>query len=40
MFYILQLSYAGGYGGKDIWMSTYSKKDKAWGQPVNLGPSS
>lgn len=30
---------AGGYGGKDIWMSTYSKKDKAWGQPVNLGPS-
>ncbi len=30
---------AGGYGGKDIWMSTYNKKDKAWGQPVNLGPS-
>ena len=30
---------AGGYGGKDIWMSTYSKKDKTWGQPVNLGPS-
>jgi peptidoglycan-associated lipoprotein len=30
---------AGGYGGKDIWMSTYSKKDKSWSQPVNLGPS-
>ncbi len=30
---------SGGYGGKDIWMSTYSKKDKSWGQPVNLGPS-
>lgn len=30
---------AGGYGGKDIWMSTYDKKGKAWGQPVNLGPS-
>jgi peptidoglycan-associated lipoprotein len=30
---------AGGYGGKDIWMSTYNKKDKSWGQPVNLGPS-
>ena len=30
---------AGGYGGKDIWMSTYDKKSKAWGQPVNLGPS-
>lgn len=29
----------GGYGGKDIWMSTYDKKGKAWGQPVNLGPS-
>ncbi len=28
----------GGYGGKDIWMSVYNKKDKAWGQPVNLGP--
>ena len=28
----------GGYGGKDIWMSTYDKKAKAWGQPVNLGP--
>ncbi len=28
----------GGYGGKDIWMSTYNKKEKAWGQPVNLGP--
>ncbi len=30
---------SGGYGGKDIWMSTYSKKEKSWGQPVNLGPS-
>lgn len=29
---------SGGYGGKDIWMSTYDKKEKAWGQPVNLGP--
>lgn len=29
---------AGGYGGKDIWKSTYNKKDKAWGEPVNLGP--
>ncbi len=29
---------AGGYGGKDIWMSSYDKKSKAWGQPVNLGP--
>ena len=29
---------SGGYGGKDIWMSTYDKKGKSWGQPVNLGP--
>lgn len=28
----------GGYGGADIWMSTYDKKSKSWGQPVNLGP--
>lgn len=28
----------GGYGGKDIWMSTYDDKGKTWGQPVNLGP--
>ncbi len=31
----------GGYGGNDIWMTTYEGKgkDKTWGQPVNLGPS-
>ncbi len=29
----------GGYGGKDIWMSTYNDKGKAWGDPVNCGPS-
>ncbi len=28
---------SGGYGGKDIWKSTM--EGKAWGQPVNLGPS-
>jgi len=27
----------GGFGGSDIWMSTYDAKAKAWGQPVNLG---
>jgi len=27
----------GGFGGKDIWMSKYDKKAKAWGQPENLG---
>ena len=29
----------GGKGKNDIWKSTYTKKDKAWGQPVNLGAS-
>lgn len=28
----------GGQGGKDIWFVTYSKRSKAWGDPVNLGP--
>jgi peptidoglycan-associated lipoprotein len=29
----------GGYGGTDIWMSSYNKKDKTWGPAVNAGPS-
>jgi peptidoglycan-associated lipoprotein len=29
----------GGQGGKDIWMSSFDKKTKTWGSPVNLGPS-
>lgn len=28
----------GGLGGRDIWMSKFDKKSKAWGNPVNLGP--
>jgi len=28
----------GGYGGKDLWYSTYNKKEKRWDPPVNLGP--
>lgn len=28
----------GGYGGKDLWFVTYSKRSKTWGDPVNLGP--
>jgi peptidoglycan-associated lipoprotein len=28
----------GGFGGNDIWMSSYDAKAKEWGQPVNLGP--
>lgn len=29
----------GGYGGSDIWMSSYDSKAKTWGEPVNLGSS-
>lgn len=28
----------GGQGGKDLWYSEYDKREKAWGAPVNLGP--
>jgi peptidoglycan-associated lipoprotein len=28
----------GGYGGKDLYYVTYSKRAKTWGDPVNLGP--
>lgn len=27
----------GGFGGKDLWITTYDKKAKAWTTPVNLG---
>ena len=30
---------AGGQGGKDLWYSSYNKREKSWGTPVNLGPS-
>lgn len=29
----------GGYGGADIWSSTFDAKGNIWGQPVNAGPS-
>lgn len=28
----------GGYGGKDIWYVTYTKRSKTWGDPINAGP--
>lgn len=28
----------GGYGGKDLWYVTYTKRSKSWGDPINLGP--
>ncbi len=29
---------SGGQGGLDIWYSIYDKKNKAWGNPINAGP--
>ena len=28
----------GGQGGKDLWYTEFNKRDKVWGEPVNLGP--
>ena len=28
----------GGFGGKDIWYVSYTKRSKSWGDPINLGP--
>ena len=27
----------GGFGGKDLWYVEFNKRDKVWGEPVNLG---
>lgn len=35
---IFAADFPGGMGGKDLWMSTYDKKEKEWTTPVNLGP--
>ena len=29
---------AGGYGGKDLWYTTYDKKTNTWSTPKNMGP--
>jgi hypothetical protein len=31
-------SRAGGFGGRDIWVTTRATTDDEWGEPVNLGP--
>ncbi|TNE70564.1 MAG: hypothetical protein EP333_10240 [Bacteroidetes bacterium] len=28
----------GGYGGRDLWYTTYDRKAEKWSAPVNLGP--
>ena len=27
----------GGFGGKDLWYTEFNKRDKVWGEPINLG---
>lgn len=29
---------AGGYGGRDLWSTSYDRKSETWSAPVNLGP--
>jgi peptidoglycan-associated lipoprotein len=36
LFFASRMS--GGYGGADIWYSTYDAKANVWGKPVNAGP--
>lgn len=34
---IFSSNMAGGFGGVDLWMSTYDKRSDSWSLPVNLG---
>ncbi len=36
-FLIFASDMPGGYGGKDLWMTRFNKKTKAWSKPENLG---
>jgi outer membrane protein OmpA-like peptidoglycan-associated protein len=38
LFLVFTAELPGGYGGKDLWSSQYSKKAAIWSPPVNLGP--
>ncbi len=38
MFLVFTSDLPGGYGGLDLWATTYNKKSKSWSTPVNLGP--
>lgn len=37
-FLIFASDMAGGFGGRDLWYSTYDKKSETWSTPKNLGP--
>jgi peptidoglycan-associated lipoprotein len=37
-FLIFVSDLPGGYGGRDLWSSTYERKTDSWTIPINLGP--
>jgi len=37
-YLIFASNMSGGFGGLDLWYTTYSKKTNLWSVPVNLGP--
>jgi len=37
-FLIFTADLPGGYGGRDLWYTTYERKTDSWTTPVNLGP--
>lgn len=37
-FLIFTSDLPGGFGGRDLWSTTYDKKSDSWTTPVNLGP--
>lgn len=38
MFMIFTSDMPGGYGGRDLWYTTYNKKADTWATPINMGP--
>ena len=37
-FLIFVSDLPGGYGGRDLWYSTYERKTDSWSIPINMGP--
>ena len=37
-FLIFASDMAGGYGGRDLWYTSYDRKSTTWSTPVNMGP--
>jgi peptidoglycan-associated lipoprotein len=37
-FLIFSSDAPGGFGGRDLYYTTYNKKDTAWATPINMGP--